>query len=477
EAIGNAEVSGTGGTYAIRSTGVPAVRLEPIIKAAFSDQLSQTNAILYDEPAAEEVTIHTKEGVVLDPETIKSKLAARLKEAAGAIETAQVQAISSLETGNTESQSFSIVTRETQKEIVVGAIMDTMEEEIDVQPALTFKLHHNASEGGTSYIPIRESDPRSLGIELSDAAAASMELQGWEGGVALVLEQMNPPQSVDVLKKRLKAMRLQPGFEKYGWRESDVFGLTPVSAGSDLFSRLLVVVSDENYPLEDEEGGISPVWRSNLAEPEVELLQAALQRQTSLSQITQFDTQVSGEAQVQAYLALALSWLLIVVFVWFRFGNIRWGLAAVVALIHDVIIAVGAVALTFYIAGKVPGLGSLLMINEGFRIDLAMVAAMLTVIGYSVNDTIVVFDRIRENRGRLADVTPEMVNDSVSQTLSRTLLTFLTSLISVLIMYIFGGRGIHSFNFVLMIGLAVGTYSSIGVASQFLLRRRQLVAV
>jgi len=105
---------------------------------------------------------------------------------------------------------------------------------------------------------------------------------------------------------------------------------------------------------------------------------------------------------------------------------------------------------------------------------LAMVAAMLTVIGYSVNDTIVVFDRIRENRGRLTEVTPQMVNDSISQTLSRTLLTFLTSLISVLIMYVLGGRGIHGFSFVLIIGLAVGTYSSIGIASQFLLRRSQL---
>jgi SecD/SecF fusion protein len=97
---------------------------------------------------------------------------------------------------------------------------------------------------------------------------------------------------------------------------------------------------------------------------------------------------------------------------------------------------------------------------------------MLTVIGYSVNDTIVVFDRIRENRGRLSDVNRTMINDSISQTLSRTLLTLLTSLISVGIMYILGGRGLHGFTFVLFIGLAIGTYSSIGIASQFLLRRR-----
>ena len=139
-----------------------------------------------------------------------------------------------------------------------------------------------------------------------------------------------------------------------------------------------------------------------------------------------------------------------------------------------IVIAIGAVAMTYYIAQKVPALGSLLMIDKVFRIDLPLVAALLTVVGYSVNDTIIVFDRIRENRGRQADVNVEMVNDSINQTLSRTLLTFITSILTVLIMYVFGGEGIHSFNYVLFVGLAVGTYSSIGIASQFLLRKVQL---
>jgi SecD/SecF fusion protein len=268
-------------------------------------------------------------------------------------------------------------------------------------------------------------------------------------------------------------MRLQPGFENYGWRESEVFGLHPVSPGSKLYSRVLVVVADENYPMEDDQGVLSSTWVKELAEAEVTLIQEALQRQTSLNQITQFDQQVSSEAQTDAYIALALSWLTIIIYVWFRFGNIRWGLAAVAALIHDVIFAAGMIALTYYIADSAIGKALLL---EKFRIDLALVAALLTVIGYSVNDTIIVFDRIRENRGRMTDVTSEMVNNSISQTLSRTLLTFLTSIITVIIMYVAGGRGIHAFTFVLFIGLSIGTYSSIGIASQFLLKRRDLAA-
>ncbi|MCG8405538.1 MAG: protein translocase subunit SecD [Phycisphaerales bacterium] len=480
EAIEGAKITGSDGFYTIETPGVPAARLEPVLKVVLNNQLSQVRPIQYDDPSSNSVTIQIRdpeegeEPIAFDPDQARTELAQRLKRAAESIRSANVQAISGFESGGEEGRSFSIVTREAVKEIVVDAIMETMEDDIDIQPALSFKLRRNRELGDVGYFPIRSEDTKALGFELTDREAAAVSLQGWQGGVALVLDDIVPPQSVEVLQKRLREMRLQPGFEEHGWRQSKVFGLTPASPGSDRYNRVLVTVIDENYPLEDEEGGLSSIWQANMAEPEVALLLAALQRQTSLSQITQFDNQVSGEAQIQAYVALALSWLLIIAYVWFRFGNIRWGLAAVSALIHDVMIALGAVSLTYYLATKVPALGSLLLVNEVFRIDLAMVAAMLTVIGYSVNDTIVVFDRIRENRGRQTDVTAEMVNNSISQTLSRTVLTLLTSLISVLIMYVLGGRGIHGFSYVLLIGLTIGTYSSIGIASQFLLRRRQL---
>ena len=106
---------------------------------------------------------------------------------------------------------------------------------------------------------------------------------------------------------------------------------------------------------------------------------------------------------------------------------------------------------------------------ESFKISLPIVAAFLTIIGYSLNDTIVVFDRIREVRGKSPELTEEVVNKSINQTLSRTLLTSITTLIVVLILYFFGGAGIHAFAFALVAGVMVGTYSSIFVASPALL--------
>jgi len=475
QAMAGATVTGDSGTFAFRTPGIPAYRMGPFIRSVLDKKLSETGAITYQDPGDEAITVRLRDEAKVDlnemQRNIRIQITERFLAAAEAMESAQVQAIQEVGIVGEKDRSFEIVTRETNKEIVVGAIMETMQNELDIQPALAFKLLDNTREGGVPYFPISSEDPRALGFDMTDAEALSVDLSGWRGGVAMVLDEIAPPQSIDVLRGRLKAMRLQPGFEKYGWRESEVFGLRPAAAGGGLFEQVMVVVADENFPLEDEQGGISSTWVAEVAEPEVELLEAALQRQTSLSQVTQFDKQVSTEAQTDAYIALTLSWLMIVIYLWFRFGNVRWGIAAVIALIHDVIIATGCIALTYYVADTV--IGRALML-EKFRIDLALVAALLTVVGYSVNDTIVVFDRIRENRGRLAEVTKPMINTSISQTLSRTLLTILTSLISVVVMYVFGGRGIHGFSFVLIVGLVIGTYSSIGVASQILLRRQSV---
>jgi SecD/SecF fusion protein len=154
----------------------------------------------------------------------------------------------------------------------------------------------------------------------------------------------------------------------------------------------------------------------------------------------------------------------IIGYIWIRFQRVVYGLAAVIALIHDVLITLGAIALSFYLAGS---LGFLKI--EEFSISLPIVAAFLTIIGYSLNDTIVVFDRIREVRGKSPDLTETMINQSINQTLSRTVLTSLTTLIVVAILYWFGGQGIHGFAYALVVGVIVGTYSSVFVASPVLL--------
>ncbi len=113
---------------------------------------------------------------------------------------------------------------------------------------------------------------------------------------------------------------------------------------------------------------------------------------------------------------------------------------------------------------------------EGFRVSLPVIAAFLTLIGYSLNDTIVIFDRIREVRGKRSELTAEMLNVAISQTLSRTILTSGTTLLVIAILFFLGGESIHGFAFAILVGIITGTYSSIFIASPVLLwlmNRRQ----
>jgi preprotein translocase subunit SecF len=160
--------------------------------------------------------------------------------------------------------------------------------------------------------------------------------------------------------------------------------------------------------------------------------------------------QVGKQLQTQAKLAVLYSLAGMLVYLGFRFEWI-YGVAAVVTVFHDTLITVGAFSLT----------------NK--EISLTVIAAILTLIGYSNNDTIVIFDRIRENlklmrREKLADI----VNKSINQTLSRTILTAGLTFLTVLALYLFGGEVLHGFSFALVIGILIGTYSSIAIAAPIL---------
>lgn len=180
-----------------------------------------------------------------------------------------------------------------------------------------------------------------------------------------------------------------------------------------------------------------------------------------------FDGTLASETRNRAFWAILASWMAILLYLWFRFGNWTFGAAAVVCLIHDLCFTLGAIAVCHYLY-DVPILGPWLGLKD-FKIDLPAVAALLTLVGYSVNDTIVVFDRIKEVRGKAEILTPEMINQSVNQTLSRTILASLTTFLVVFVLYAFGGEGVHLFAFVMVVGVIVGTYSSIYIASPLLL--------
>lgn len=182
-------------------------------------------------------------------------------------------------------------------------------------------------------------------------------------------------------------------------------------------------------------------------------------------QLELVDKLLAKNMQEKALYAILASWGAILLYLWFRFGSWTFGAAAVLCLVHDLFFTLGVVAGCHYLYEAV---GPVLGIRD-FKIDLQAVAALLTLVGYSVNDTIVVFDRIREVRGKNPALTPQMINDSVNQTLTRTILASTTVLVVVLVLYIWGGEGVKLFAFVMIVGVIVGTYSSIYIASPLLL--------
>ena len=195
-------------------------------------------------------------------------------------------------------------------------------------------------------------------------------------------------------------------------------------------------------------------------------MQSTLASTPLFDEVNTFASAVASEMKESALIAILLSIVAISAYIWFRFQNVVFGLAAVVALVHDVLVSLGFVAMASWVSGT--PIGDLFLIDD-FRINLPMIAAFLTLVGYSLNDTIVMFDRIREVRGKNPAITVSMVNLSLNQTLGRTILTATTVFIVVFILYAFGGAGIHGFAWCLLVGCVAGTYSSIYIASPILI--------
>jgi preprotein translocase subunit SecF len=161
--------------------------------------------------------------------------------------------------------------------------------------------------------------------------------------------------------------------------------------------------------------------------------------------------QIGEELRKQGFYAVLLSLIGMLIYIWLRF-ELRFGVGAIMACVHDVLVTLGLFAIF------------------GFEFNLTTVAAFLTLIGYSVNDTVVIFDRIRENmRKSRRKPLIEIMNESINQTLSRTLLTGGSTLLALAALLIWGGDVIRGFAFVMLVGILVGTYSSIYVASPFAL--------
>jgi len=178
-----------------------------------------------------------------------------------------------------------------------------------------------------------------------------------------------------------------------------------------------------------------------------EKLTLALGNSFTLRRVESVGPKIGKELQTDALKAIGLALLLILIYITFRFDR-YYALGSVMALIHDVLITLGVFSLLDY------------------EINLSIIAAFLTIVGYSLNDTIVVFDRIRENIPKLMKKPlDDIVNISLNETLNRTVITSLTTMMVVVILFLWGGKVINLFAFALIIGVFVGTYSSLFVAS------------
>ncbi|MHC5025933.1 MAG: protein translocase subunit SecD [Planctomycetota bacterium] len=336
---------------------------------------------------------------------------------------------------------------------IVDAIVAEFASDIEISPSLAFDQMTLTPAEATR--PIEDA---SLGQVIS-GVTSSVRVSDFRGGVAMHVTNIDPPVSAAEVGRRIEQMRGMPDYAETSGRATRVVGVDPVAAPDGAQRAVVVLVHEpslSSYNVSDE------VWFRSLATKEWEILSQSLQRKSSLKEVATYSSSVAGTLAANAVVAVAMSLLGILLYIWMRFGSLRYSAAAITALLHDVCIALGLLAASSMLAST--GFGRALGL-EDFRIDLGVVAALLTIIGYSLNDTIVILDRIRENRGKRPLANASIVNRSINQTVSRTLLTSVTTLMAVLIMYVAGGSGMRPFTFTLLIGLIVGTYSSVAIAA------------
>jgi SecD/SecF fusion protein len=367
---------------------------------------------------------------------------------------------------NGKYESFDLLAPSTNAVAVRDAVIKTLGSNLKLERPSTFE---GLAESGV-VPPIDEVRGKQV-LPVADVTKWPVTAQGetfrpdnwpdYKGGAAIVLNHLDPPLTPAQITERINRQFLQsasgPGGEVSPFVVESPRG---VSQPTDL---AIVLSTNPKIPYDKD----PKQWAELFAAPLWRTVVEGVDRPAQLKEVRNFDAQVAGDAQTNALLALSLSILVIMAYIWVRFGNLKYGTATMVALLHDTLFTIAAIGIAHYLV-NVPVLRQIFQL-EPFRINLTVVAGILTIMGYSMIDTIVVFDRIRENRGKYGHVNRQVINDAVNQTLSRTLLTAGTTTVTVAIMYFLGGQGIHGFTFVLLIGILVGTYSSVAIAAPILL--------
>jgi SecD/SecF fusion protein len=344
-----------------------------------------------------------------------------------------------------------------------NAVVREFSNELEAQLPSVFAGSKDASHANYTYALERDRLGDNIG-----RPALTRPVGSFRGGVAVVLEGVEPPISAEALMRRMVRLRNQPDFAAQAGRDVEVVGMDAVKAadGTEAFRSMVVLVSD---PAVNSMKVDMSVWESTLAAPEWKLVQTALGQGSSLDQVSSFSPAVARSLVANAIVAVALSLVLMLGYIWLRFGSLRFSTSTVVALVFNLIVCIGLLAFSGAIART--AWGSALLVSD-FRIDLNVVAGLLTIVGYSLNDTVVIMDRIRENRGKAPFITRAVVNASINQTFSRTVLTGGSSIATAVILYVLGGTGIRPFAFTFLVGLIAGTFSSVAVAATLVYTRR-----
>lgn len=254
----------------------------------------------------------------------------------------------------------------------------------------------------------------------------------WHGGLnygidfaggALIQAKFNVPFTIDKIRESFRPLGLQNSIiQQYGPTE------------------IVVRIAEGAADLKELSGKLEESLNKTFGQNAVEM-----------RRVEMVGPKVGRDLTRKALMAIMFSWVGMLIYIAWRF-ELRYATGGILALVHDTIITIGAFSL----------------LNKEF--DLTIVAAILTIIGYSINDTIVIFDRIRENaRKNTRQSLNDVINTSVNQTLSRTLLTSLTVLIVLVILFLFGGAVIHDFTFALLVGTIAGVYSTVFIASPIVL--------
>jgi SecD/SecF fusion protein len=446
------------GKFRLESAELTGDQLAALTRMSLEDKLER-NGIVTSGGAA---TYESRGGSPLTLDGFKAAVrqaASRVADAGQRLRGARIQEVGKDSTDAAAGPSYEIATTETNRPVVQAAILAALGDRLAVQRAISFNLVSDAELTREPFFVIEGEDQY-----LSDVidTTANYDIRAFRGGVAvdIRLPAAEAPLGKEELERRLRQVSLQPEFEQFRTAELAVFPLDEserMADGQMGNRRFAVCGHDESLHYDDD----TIRWTDNLARPYTAQIEAALGSERSLSKVVQFAPQIAGQTQNRAVFALILAMLGIGAYVWFRFGTRDYGLAVLVTVVHDVCVVLGLIAASHWIGGTLLGRGLLI---EDFRFDLTMLAAILTIIGYQLNDTIVVFDRIRENRGRAGALSAALVNASINDTMSRTILTATLVSLTVIVLYLFGGPGIHGFAFAMLSGTLIGTYSTIAVA-------------